>query len=264
MISIVQDLAFDSLLHPEQDKAIPTLSSFSSQHYRVSSNMKYDHYYLFAAEHKTDVDKFIEDMISDDFPESVRTLASTIPCFRASSISNSHKLLVICLVGINKDWKSQVLPLGLVWLDREGPSYGDPYSGIYRAIREQFPKPSYSLETDFGIDYYVSSPGSTEYYEVSVGECYGRNANFTVKFGPGVESISFKLGSITRTEKLSDKYSPVTLNVFLPLAIGDNNVEITAKDVLGNESLPHTEHIRMYRIEDNSGITIENNINIYN
>lgn len=272
LMEIIRDLSADDYLYPEENvNGIPVIKSFSNQRYRVSSNMKADYYYLFAAKDIHEIDNFVADMVSDGFPEATSNLSSTISCFRKKDQNMTDlNLLVICLVGINRDWAKQFLPLGLVCIDSYGPSYIPTGKGL--RIEELLEGIKYGSSTSsvkedvglksFDIQYNGKRP-SNETFGVSTGEFYGNLANFTIYFTVGVESITFKYKEVSRTIKLSGKDSPYTTDVYLPLNLGVNKVIITARDKFGNDSYPHEETINMVRIKDD-GINIDNSITIYN
>lgn len=275
LIEIIRGLSVDDYLYPEGNVSeIPVLKSFSNQRYRISSNMIADHYYLFAAKDIKEIENFVADMVSDGFPEAASNLSSTLPCFRKKE--TEHSLLVMCLVGINRDWTKQFLPVGLVCIDSAGPSYSPTGIGLWLEEPGGFDAQFKSLKLknsltsiikedglkSFGIQYDGKKP-SNERFGVSTGEFYGNWANFTLYFTSGVESISFKYKDVIKTIKLTGKDSPYTTDVYLPLNLGENKVKITAKDKFGNESYPHEEAINMVRIKDD-GINIDNSVTIYN
>ena len=101
----------------------------------------------------------------------------------------------------------------------------------------------------------------------------GDHANFEVRFGGDIKSISIKreihrrkytLKPETKTILLENLATPYYFTYELDLGIGDNYIPIQVTDKMGNKT-EFTYNISMVSVEDNSPqINIDNNIDIWN
>ena len=252
---------------PKNNTDIPIIKNFSGINYKVSSNMKADYYYLFAGTSDDEIEEFIGEVISSDFPHSAKSLSSTLNCFRAK---NKGGMLYMFLIGINKNWDKQVYPLGLVIVDNIKPYVYDD-NGI--TLRESSESTSSGVGLFSRYNTVINTPNSVPAYtgtlKVSTGYFRGNNANFIISFSGDIESISIKreiktkysgLTATTKTVDLKNKVSPQHFTFALDLPIGDNYIPITVKDKRGNVT-EHSYKITMVRVEDNNpDININNNI----
>lgn len=263
---------------PKTSIEVPIIKSFSGINYKVNSNMVADYYYLFAGENQDEVEEFIAEVVSSDFPHASKSLANTMNCFRPK---NKGGLLYMFLVGINKTWEKQVCPVGMVVIDNIAPvvfsdndSSINGYSNneILGAFGAQdsnqdnkitFPKYNVSIYNKCDASSYKG------HVRVATGQFRGGNANFNISFGGDVESITIKreiksswtwLEPGKKTVTLSGKTSPIHFTYQLDLPIGDNFVPITVKDKRGNVR-EYSYKITMVAVEDNDpDININNNI----
>ena len=283
------NLSSDDVLVGQPGKDISILKDLKGQRFKVTSNLKADYYYLFAANNYKEIDDFIADVVSIDYQNSARTLNSPLSCYRGK---NSRGLLCVFLIGLNKDWSKDILPLGLVYLDQKAPSIinkgqrkrtaeqslldimsgssrtnnnSDSNIDINRVILEaadKFPLMSFS-ELGLTIERPSCSSWGDGSLTISNGSFVGNTVNFNLEFWGDVHKMVVELGQTKKELILSDKTSPYTYNCWLPLNIGDNNILITAYDRFGNSSWTHY-YIKMVRINDEPSIYIDNEINVYN
>lgn len=283
------NLSSDDVLVGQPGKDISILKDLKGQRFKVTSNLKADYYYLFAANNYKEIDDFIADVVSIDYQNSARTLNSPLSCYRGK---NSRGLLCVFLIGLNKDWSKDILPLGLVYLDQKAPSIinkgqrkrtpeqalldimsgssrtnnnSDSNIDINRVIlgaADKFPLMSFS-ELGLTIECPSCSSWGDGSLTISNGSFVGNTVNFNLEFWGDVHKMVVELGQTKKELILSDKTSPYTYNCWLPLNIGDNNILITAYDKFGNSSWT-SYYIKMVRINDDPGIYIDNEINIYN
>ena len=87
--------------------------------------MRADHYVLFAASSEKEIKDFVEEVVSNNYELTSKTLSGGMKCFRKME-SDGYKC--ITLVGINDDWSYQVVPLGLVAIDNTPPTLSNNYS----------------------------------------------------------------------------------------------------------------------------------------
>lgn len=237
---------FDS----ERQPIIPVLKNFIGQKYEIESNLDADNYYLYAPVNISDLNTFIQDMIENGFPSSVKNLNSTLPCFRGKGEGGRF---VIFLIGINNDGTHRYIPIGLVAIDNVKPVVSE-----------------YSYYRSTGLDYMHDCnlslvkvpylfPNLQEEVIISNGQFRGNDALFEVEFSPGIESISIKREIYhdymrhyrpeTKTIILSDKESPYYFRYVLDLFVGDNYIPITVTDKFGN-STNYTYKITMEEAKD--------------
>lgn len=252
------------------NQSIPIIKSFAGINYKISTNMHADYYYLFATDNTIDVDNFVADMVANDFIGAELTSDVHFSCFRTK---NKSGLLTLLLVGINKDWTKQVMPVGLACIDNVAPIIMEGQlpdindiiksNNIVKSERlmNNLDFSSYGFNVNIPIGKY---PRYRETLYVRNGDFYGNIANFIFEHWGEVESVIIKYNEVERKVNLLGKPQPYTYNCYLPLNIGDNYVTIMAQDKFENMS-KHIHHIKMIRVEDDSPeIYINNDINIYN
>ena len=235
---------------------IPVVASFKDIDYKVSSNLVADYYYLYACQSEKDVEDFVEEMVSVKYESSTNTLNSPMPCFRKLSASGTA---CIVLVGINKDWSYQIVPAGIVCIDKDKPLIGKQLSSTNNT----------NTTTDFTfenrrirIKSKTAAPNTTGRLSVDFGEFQGYgymlNVPFTFTFSGDVQTIVVhKTKDTKETIDLTDKTSPYHITLRVGLDTGDNYIPIDAIDACGNKAT-YDLKIATERVENNP--MIENNI----
>lgn len=97
---------------------IPVLKNFAGTSYQVTSEMKADHYILYASSSDKEIKDFVEYIVANDFEVNSKSLDASMNCYRKIG-SDGYKC--ITLIGINDDWSYSVEPLGLVAIDNSAP-----------------------------------------------------------------------------------------------------------------------------------------------
>lgn len=237
---------------------IPSIKSLDLKGtpYKVTSDMVADNYFLFACDDDSDLDYFIEEMIARNMSDAKKSLDTPLNCFR---LNNAWGAQCICLVGINNDWTSQVLPLGAISIDSTAPEYGmfkSTYDESYSELK--FPKRGFVVDVS-------THPNVCGWWNASSGDWQGRGlyirVPFTFTWGGDVTKLVFHRGdnNIT-TIDLSDKESPYHINITCKIELGDNYYTIKAYDKLGNVS-KYDYHIGAQEVKDEKPhIDIDNNI----
>ena len=259
--------------------AIPVIKSFAGQKYSVNTNISADYFYLFATDSAEDVEDFIAEVVSQDFTNAKKT-PNAMDCFRPK---DKGGYLTIFLIGLNKDWTREVIPVGLVGVDAISPYVSSDNNNLdnlllsRRATATDSNNMVFNLKSQrvvIKIKKSDSKESLTGTLNISTGEFRGDNANFIFRFGGDIESVSIKreihhdyqryfMRPETKTIKLSDKNSPYHFTYTVDLGIGDNYIPIKVTDKRGNTT-DYTYHIKMVQGENNNPeVNIDNNINIW-
>ena len=238
------------------NQKIPVVNSLKGIDYKINSDLKADHYYLFACKKEKDIEDFVEEMVSLKFESSVKSLNQIMPCFRSSDTSG---LACIFLVGIKKDWSYQIVPIGLICIDNIKPSIGE--CELLESSEEdnsyfQFENHKIKVISNAQI------PVVSGNIDIKLGYFEGRghyiNVPFTFSFRGDVKTIVVHQNK-TQSESidLSDKSSPYHTKINVLLGTGENFIPIDAIDALGNKTSYDLE-ISTQRIKKEP--VIENNI----
>lgn len=258
---------------------IPVVKNFAGQKYTVNTNMSADYFYLFATDSAEDVEDFIAEVVSQDFTNAKKA-PNALDCFRPK---DKGGYLTMFLIGLNKDWTREVIPVGMVGVDTISPYVSSDNDNIDVLLQNRRTTVADSNNMVFNLknQRVVIKVKNTESKEsltgtlnISTGEFRGDNANFIFRFSGDIESVSIKreihhdyqryfMKPETKTIKLSDKNSPYHFTYTLDLGIGDNYIPIKATDKRGNTT-DFTYHIKMVQVEKtNPEVNIDNNINIW-
>lgn len=235
---------------------IPAVNSLRGIEYKVTSDLKADHYYLFACNNEKDVEDFVEEMVSVKFESSTNSLNQSMPCFSSSSTSGCACIL---LVGINNDWSFQFVPVGLICIDNIPPKIGNARLGSNINTSSQFIFKNKKIKVFAKSAIPVATSGIVVVdFGKFEGFGYMFNVPFTFIFAGDVKTIIVHQ-SKSRTEviDLSDKTSPYHITINVGLDAGDNYIPIDAIDSCGNKAT-YDLKISTERIKDNP--VIENNI----
>ena len=116
MVNLLRKMGSNEFEDYITNSSIPVVNSLPCEKYKVSSNMIADHYVLFAFESQNEVDKFVEDIVSDNFKLTTETLTNPLTCY-----GETNGCKCIALIGINDNWSYDVMPLGLVVIDNIAP-----------------------------------------------------------------------------------------------------------------------------------------------
>lgn len=215
---------------------IPVVTSLSGITYKIESDLKAEHYYLFASKSEEDIDKFVEDMVSNGFDGGANNLSTLSSCFRSQ---NTLGTACIFLIGINNDWNFHLIPVGLICIDNIKPSTKP--SNNYYSSNIVLKKERLSIKMPNNI------PAISGYASLDTREWGGNglscNVNFIVAFGGDVKSISLErngnlakyIGKGKLVLDLLKKKSPYIFTYELHLEDGDNYVPVTITDLRGNK-----------------------------
>lgn len=275
MVSLMNTMNYKENAYWVEGSDIPVIKSFSGQKYSISTNLKADNYYLFATDNNKEVEEFVAEVISQEFPNA-KSSTGSMDCFRPK---DKGGYLVMFLIGIYKDWSKEIIPVGVVGIDAAAPFvYADSNRLSTLPSKEGDNEQVFSFSNPL-CKIIVKDKNSMESLRgtlgVSTGQFRGDDANFVFTFSGDVESVSIKreihrsykryfMSPETKTIKLSDKKSPFHYTYTLDLGIGDNYIPIKVTDKRGNVS-EFTYNIETVPVEkEGQDINIDNNISIYN
>lgn len=252
--------------------AIPVIKSFLGNTFSVTSNMIADHYVLFACSTQNEIDNFVEEVVSNDFELTSKSLSGKLNCFRPSNASGYR---CITLLGINNDWSYQQQPLGLIAIDNIPPSeIPSEDSNDMNQI---------CLKNDVIVHIPSNKPAIYGNASISIphwdGNALNCNVTFRLSFSGDVKSFIIKrthelcyysqyLGYDTETKPekkiimTKGITSPYTFTYKLHFGSGDNLIPYEIEDYHGNK-VEGKLNVRAEFVRNNSPI-IENNIDIYN
>ena len=258
------------------------MKNFSAIPYKVKTNFKTDYYYLFATNNQQGLDEFIKEVCITNFEGGETNINNTLSCYRQK---DKGGLLCIFLIGINKDWSKIVLPLGLIAVDNELPNIisdnNVDKTEFFRTDGTSFlDKPNKQTEQPYIVDSMMihipqNIPDIDGQVMILTKPFRGNHANFELRFGGDIKSISIKreihrsymrysLKPETKVISLENKRSPYYFTYELDLGIGDNYIPIQVTDKRGNKS-DYTYKISMVSVEnDTPQINIDNNIDVWN
>lgn len=229
--------------------------------YKVSSDMVADNYFLCVCDNDTAIDSFIEEKIARNMSEATKSLETPIAI--DLFCKGSSGTMCIFLIGINNDWTSQVLPLGVVSIDDVPPVYDVDFGPLIQHERPDgnelhFPKRGFSIDRS-------GSPKVHGWWKMSNGkwEGYGKyiRVPYTFTWEGDVSKLTFDRGDgKIVTINLEDKQSPYHIDIICKIETGDNYYEVKAYDKLGNSS-KYDYYIGAKEVKNESPqINIDNNI----
>lgn len=260
---------------PREGGGIPVVKNLQGLTYDITTEIKGDYYYLFATDNQEDLDKFVEEVVSTDFPQASKNTRN-LSCFRSNEKGG---VLCIFLIAINNDWTKKVVPVGLLAIDNIAPKvstdnsdhYGGLVGGHVISSSVSMSLPKYGIAINNVNDTSAIIEG---YLYLGTNQFRGDAAQFEVHFGGDIESIAIKreihrdyqryfMNPETKIFKLSDKKSPYHFSYNLDLGIGDNFIPITVRDKRGNETTTNYKISMVSVNDDNPQINIDNNVTIW-
>ena len=264
-------------------ETIPVVTSFKGMSYKVSSDLVADNYYLFACKSESEIEEFVEEMISVKFDGAVHSLNQPILCYRTESVAGT---ICIFLIGIDSDWKYKVTPVGLVCIDNIKPLRG-PIPGEGRGPlqgQSELSGSSITIDTDditltenkIKVKMPSEVPSVIGYAFLGTKDWGGNGVsckvNFIVSFSGDVKTITLKregalaewLGRATKTIDLQRETSPHLFTFELHLEDGDNYVPVVITDLRGNTTEYKFNVPAKFTRSDAPQINIDNEVNVWN
>ena len=97
---------------------IPVLHDIAGVKYNISSNIQTDYYAVVACQNQEYIDEFVENAVVGDY-KNLSTSKSSLSCV-TQKIESGY--LCVFLIGINKDYSYQQVPIAIVAIDNTAPS----------------------------------------------------------------------------------------------------------------------------------------------
>lgn len=270
MVGIVRELNRTNYCDYITNATIPVLKSFSGVQYFVTSDMKADHYVLYACSSQQEINEFVEEIVSNDFELTETSINRPLHCYRKT---NSDGYKCITLIGVNNDWSYQQQPLGLVAIDNTvfgNQGLNNSFITFKNNIRVNIPsnRPTIFGDANIRITH-------------SAGNGIACNVTFLTTFSGDIKSISIRrtrelcyhdmLGYDRETPGPKDfvvytnkESSPHTFSVKLHWEDGDNFVPYIIEDHHGNKHEGKISYRASFERSNAPQINIDNNIDIYN
>lgn len=271
MVGLLRELNRTNYRDYITNATIPVLKSFSGTLYSITSDMKADHYVLYACSSQQEIKEFVEEIVSNDFELTETSINRPLHCYRKT---NSDGYKCITLIGINNDWSYQQQPLGLVAIDNTvfgNQGANNSYIVFNNNIRVNIPLNKPVIFGDANIS--ITN---------SAGNGVACNVTFLTSFSGDIKSITIRrtrelcyysdmLGYASETPGPKDfvvytnkETSPHTFNLKLHWVDGDNFVPYVIEDYHGNKHEGRISYRASFERSNAPQINIDNNIDIYN
>ena len=247
---------------------IPVVHSLSGNKYSVSCNMKADYYAVVACADQKFIDKFVENSVVKDY-KNLSTSKSNIVCVPSNNVSG---YFCIVLLGINKDYSYQQLPIAVVAMDNEAPN--DKYiPGVFEGFN--FKNKTKVIMPKNAPKIFGNASVLVTNWAGNGAEC---NVSFLVIFGGDAKSATIhRRGELCYPDWPVKPLFPEADKIFyakegyeqkftwkMHFNEGDNEIPVTVEDYHGNKS-EYNVVVRSKFVRSNSPqINIDNNINIHN
>ena len=241
---------------------IPVLHQISGSKYTVSSDMKADYYAIVACNNQDFIDKYVENAVVADY-KNLSKEKTSLNC-TAQEITSGY--LCVVLLGINKDYSYQQVPLALVAIDNEPPL---KRFSIANYIEEN--KKKIEFKNDMKIIMPSDLPLLKGSANLQIEHWDGTGLSCRVTFGilflGDCKSVTIqRRGTLAEYLGRSDKViyakdrpsSSFTWD--LHFEDGDNEIPVIVEDYHGNKSTYHIIHRAEFERSNVPFIDIDNNI----
>ena len=240
---------------------IPIVSSISNMKFKFSVDLPGDYFYLYSFPCKTGkpIKSFIERKIADNLSDAAHTPKDLFSC----SNQGGEGPNILFLVSIDKNWKYELLPVGLIVIDQEGPIINrdaiGPYSFSTMVINDMTGRnntswPKYTVINRQNMLVHIPDiPSLNSYVSISTGnfqgdDYFGYNVPFTIKTTGDVKTVKIA-NHIINIDNSNNCKKNVRIK-FKNLHTGDNYIPVTATDARGNTS-KESIHIRLVPVRNN-------------
>lgn len=242
--------------------SIPIVPNISNMKFKFSVDLPGDYFYLYSFPCKTGepIKTFVERKIADNFLDAAHTPNDLFSCSNQGGKGPN----ILFLVSIDKNWKYEVLPVGLIVIDQRGPIISQDAIGPYDFStqmayndmmgRNKTSWPKYTVINRQNMLVHIPDiPSLDSYVSITTGrfqgdDYFGYNVPFNINTTGDVKTVRIANHIIN----IDDSYN-CKKNVrikFKNLHTGDNYIPVTATDIRGNISKKNI-HIRLVPVRNN-------------
>lgn len=247
---------------------IPVVHNLSENKYSVTCNMEADYYAVVACSNQNFIDKFVENSVVTDY-KNLSTSKSNIVCIPEDNESGYY---CIVLLGINKDYSYQQLPIAVVALDNVAPN-NNYQPGVFEEFT--FKNNTKVLMFKKNSEIFGNASVQVAHWDGNGLEC---NVTFIISFAGDAKSATIhRRGELCYPDKYLGNHFSVADKVFyatdgyeqrltwkMHFDDGDNEIPVTVEDYHGNKR-DYNVIVRAEFVRSNAPqIDIDNNIDIYN
>lgn len=251
---------------------IPVIHNLLGNKYTVNSNLIADYYAIVACKDQKFIDTFVENSVVNDY-QNLSTTKNNLSCIPEDDESGYY---CIMLLGINKDYSYQQIPMAVVAVDNSAPfQYHSDYKHYESIESLKFKNYTRIILPNNAPAIFGCAAVWGNHVDGNSREC---NVTFLVRFSGDAKSAT-----IHRRGELCDPYSwgenrlPVADKTFyakdgaeqrytwkLHFNDGDNEIPISVEDSLGNKKNYNVIYRAEFVRSNAPQINIDNNIDIYN
>lgn len=228
------------------NNSIPIVNSLSGLKFRFKAQLEGDYFYLYAYSCSSGkpIKSFVESKITKGLSDAHHSIGDEFAC----SNNGSSGPNVLFLVGIDKNWKYEALPVGIILVDDIAPEISargyipTRYRGSYyiyggesslswsKAIT--LPRQNMVINIP-NISASISSYVSVSYGHFEGNDYFGYNIPFYVAISGDVQSLTIGSHRLNGSSIKNDECIRLHIR---GLHTGDNSLPLTAVDSRGNKS----------------------------
>lgn len=247
---------------------IPIVNNLSGQKFRFRAHLNGDFFYLYAYPCKSGkpIDSFIEYKISKGFVDANHSVNDVFTCSNSGDFGPN----VLFLIGIDKNWKYEVLPVGIIIIDNVAPTIIPLGHSRMTTITNynnhdlfSWPKTITFQKHNILINIPttssdISSSVSVSYGDFEGNDYFGYNIPFYINITGDIKSITIGKYRLNGNSIKNGECIRLHIN---SLHIGDNSLPLSAIDSRGNKSVGSLSfHIVSIRDNDNDYSDLEDRI----
>lgn len=229
--------------------AVPVVNSLSGLKFRFNTQLEGDFFYLYAypCSSGKPIKSFVESKITKGLSDAHHSVRDEFAC----SNSGGSGPNVLFLIGIDKNWKYEALPVGIIVVDDIAPKISAKgymptrYRDFYNAYHSHENGPSLSWSKNItlprqnmvinipSISASISSMVSVSYGDFEGNDYFGYNIPFYVSISGDVQLLT--IGSHRLNGGAIKNDECIRLHI-RGLHTGENSLPLTAVDSRGNKS----------------------------
>ena len=229
--------------------SVPVVKSLSGLKFRFNAQLEGDFFYLYAYSccSGKSIKSFVESKITKGLSDAHHSVRDEFAC----SNSGGSGPNVLFLVGIDKNWKYEALPVGMIVVDDIAPkisarghmptryrglynSYYDYGNGSSLSWSKTITLPRHNMVINIpDISASISSSVSVSYGSFEGNDYFGYNIPFYVSVYGDVQSLTIGSHRLNGSSIKNDECIRLHIR---GLHTGDNSLPLTAVDSRGNKS----------------------------